>query len=173
MVGEVLSVERADDEGAHVTNVIVDLGGGANCTAEFFPSPGDDSPPCKGDMVTLGEGGDGANSLAVVGANDARNPGKAEGGEIRKYARDPDGAVVSELWLKGDGTLELTGIKCGWKFVGNTDGSFEINGVVIDPSGNIKAPGEVTAMSQGPGVKLSTHQHGTGVGPTTPPTPGT
>jgi phage baseplate assembly protein gpV len=39
--------------------------------------------------------------------------------------------------------------------------------------GAITADGEVTAMATGPGVKLSTHIHPTGVGPTGAPTPGT
>lgn len=178
MIGEVLRVERDTEEGAHVTNVVVDTGGGSNVTAEYFPAPGDDSPPCVGDMVTLGES-EGAGSMAVTGANDARNAGKAEGGERRFYARDPDGVPVSEVWLKGDGTLEMTGIKCGWKIIGKSDGTVEINGATIDTSGNLKTPGEVsasgevTAMAAGPGVKLSTHQHPTGVGPSGPPTPGT
>jgi hypothetical protein len=171
MIGEVLSVERDTEEGAHVTNVIVDTGGGSNLTAEYFPNPGDDSPPCVGDMVTLGES-EGAGSMAVTGANDARNPGKAAGGERRLYARDEHGTPVAELWLKADGSGEITGLKCGWKIAMGTDGSITLNGVTIDKDSNIKAPGEVTAMSAGPGVKLSTHLHPTSMGPSGGPTPG-
>lgn len=172
MIGEVIRVERDIEEGAHVTNVIVDQGGGNTLTAEYYPAPGDDSPPCAGDMAALGDS-EGAGSSSLVGVNDGRNQGKAAGGEKRFYARSTDGVPVSEFWLKGDGTIELTGIKCGWKIVGKSDGTIELNGVTIDPSGNLKATGEVTAKSESAPVKLSSHLHPTGIGPTSAPTPGT
>lgn len=52
------------------------------------------------------------------------------------------------------------------------DGDLTVNGD-LTVSGDIKAAGEITAKNGTPAsVKLSTHTHPTGVGPSGPPTPG-
>ena len=75
-----------------------------------------------------------------------------------------------ELWLKGDGSLVIENGAGKLELAPN--GDVTINGVVIDTNGNVAAPGDVTAMAAGPSVHLSSHVHPTGVGPSSPPTPG-
>lgn len=53
------------------------------------------------------------------------------------------------------------------------DGTVTINGLRIDPQGNLSTPGEVTAKDQTAPVNLSTHLHPTAMGPSGAPTPGT
>lgn len=173
MIAEVKSVKRTSEDGIHATDVIVDRGGDDSSTADYYEAPGLDCPPLPGDMAHLADS-EGSGGVGIIGVNDGKNAKKAKDGEFRAFARDPKGIPVSEFWLKGDGTVEITGFKCPWKIVGKADGTLELNGFAVDKDGNAKAPGEITAMTAaGPGVTLSKHQHGTGVGPTTPPTPGT
>ena len=172
MIGHVESIERTQEEGAEVTNVLVNFGGDDTTAAEFFEPSGQDAPPLKGDAASLYDSTE-SGSSAVVGFNDPKNPGKALPGERREYARAEDGSEVSEIWLKRDGSGEITGLKSGWKILMGTDGSISLNGFVIDKDGNAKTPGEVTAMSESAPVKLSSHLHPTGVGPSGAPTPGT
>lgn len=169
-IGIVESSERAEDEGAHVVEVQCDPGGGAAVTAEHYAPPGVDARPLPGDTVAL-QPSTGSGRMQAAGYADTRNEGKAEAGEHRVYARDANGEVVAEVWVKGNGDVAIRSIKAG--------GKVTINGVEIDQDGNIATPGavaasgEITAMATGPGVKLSTHLHPTAIGPTSPPTPGT
>ena len=73
----------------------------------FAPS-GDDSPPLPDDLAVLVYNNR-TGGLAYLGAIDQANAPEAQPGERRIYARDSSGAIVSTLWLKGDGTLELNG----------------------------------------------------------------
>ncbi len=100
----VLDSTRAIDEGAHVLEVKVDAGGGDTATTHHFSSPGDDSPPLPGDSAAIVEG---AETDQAVGYADTVNEGKAVPGEKRMYARDSSGAVVGEVWLRADGTVQL------------------------------------------------------------------
>jgi hypothetical protein len=166
----ILSVERTtDDDGTPVTNVVVDLGGGATATHELALAPGDDSPPLPGDVAaTVDDGGTG--SEFVVGVQDTKNAGTAQPGEKRFYGRSTDGSQVCEFWLKGDGSVRCSNPSGSLEL--GADGTVTINGVTISPQGEIKAPGEITAMSQSTAVALSTHTHGDAMGGTTPPLPG-
>lgn len=164
-VAEVLAFERVTDEsGAHVDEVKVDPGGGAITTAEHFGAAGDDAPPLPGDYAALEETS-GAGREQCTGYLDPKNEGRAAPGEKRIYARDAQGVLVADIWLKGNGDVELKSIRAGSKII--------LNGVEIDQTGNITAPGEVTAMGAAVPVNLSTHLHPTAMGPTSPPTPGT
>jgi hypothetical protein len=162
--------ERTTEDGAHVVNVKADTGG-TTASLDHFAPPGVDALPLPGDAAAIGDGA-GTGRAQSTGYNDPKNAGRALPGEHRIFARDPDGNVVAEVWVKGsahivienaEGTIEL-----------RADGTIDLNGVTIDPQGNITAPGEVTAKGGTPApVNLSTHTHGSGTGPTTPPTPGT
>lgn len=170
LIARLLSFTRTKVDGAHVNDVKVDPGGGANVTAQHFGCPGDDSVPLPDDFVAT-TSAPGSGTELVIGYIDPKNEPKAEAGEKRIYSRDSDGAVIAVVWLKNDGTI----------VVANGSGSIEmapggdvtINGVKIDTSGNVSAPGEVTAMAQAAPVNLSTHQHPTAMGPSGSPTPGT
>jgi hypothetical protein len=164
--GEVLVVERTvSDEGIPVVNVQVDPTGGANSTAEQVTPAGIDSLPLRGDIAGLADG-TGSGGKQAIGYVDPKNPGKALEGETRLYSRaSEDGAQSAEVWLHGNGDVEIKSVKSGGKII--------LNGVEIDQQGNLTAPGEVTAKATAAPVKLSTHLHGSGTGPTTGPTPGT
>lgn len=169
-VAELVAFERVVEDGAHGADVIVDPGGGATVTAPHFADPGDDAQPLPGDYVALSDSS-GSGAEHATGYADVTNAGKAGPGEKRLYARAASGTVVIELWLKGDGSLVVDNGKGKLELA--PGGTVTINGVAIDPQGNVKAPGEVSAMNASAPVKLSTHIHPTGVGPSSPPTPGT
>jgi hypothetical protein len=122
-IARVLSFVRSLSNGAKVTDVKSDPGGGANTTAQHFAPAGDDSHPLDTDytlLVPLPRSG----GAAAVGYLDPSNTPKAEAGDKRIYARDSSGAVVAEVWLKNDGTA----------LVSNGNGSIE-----LAPDGGTKA----------------------------------
>ncbi len=170
-LGNVVQVERfaADaDRAAPIVEVQVAIGD-ETITAHLLLGPGCDALPLPGDEVLLSEG-EGEGETYAMAFADPKNEGTAEEGENRTFARDEDGNIACEIWLKKTGGVSIKSIRA--------DGTVEINGVIIDQQGNITAPGEVQAMVgtpeiPQPGVKLSTHLHPTAVGPTSPPTPGT
>jgi hypothetical protein len=168
-IAECLAFERSIEDGAYGADVTADPGGNP-ITAPHFADAGDDSQPLPGDYVAVSPSS-GTGCEHVTGYADVRNPGLAGPGEKRLYARDRGGAVVVELWLKGDGSLVVDNGQGKLELA--PGGDVTINGVVIDASGNVRAPGDVTAMATGPGVKLSSHLHPTGVGPSSAPIPGT
>jgi len=102
----ILSFIRTLRNGAKVSDVKCDPGGGANTTAEHFSSPGDDSFPLTTDVaLTVPRNGSGRE--AVVGYIDPSSEQKAEAGDKRIYARDSAGDEVAEVWLENDGTITL------------------------------------------------------------------
>ncbi|KKK61825.1 hypothetical protein LCGC14_3010450, partial [marine sediment metagenome] len=87
-------------------------------------------------------------ALAAVGYLDTKNPGIAVSGEKRLYGRDENGAIVSSVHLKRDGSISMsTG---AGSFEMRADGTVIINGLEISPNGEIK-----TAA----GIVLGTHTH--------------
>lgn len=177
-VAQVQSFERVTDDDGETVIVKVDEVDGPLLEPENFVPCGDDAPPLSTDFAAIKEA-TARGTTQVVGYVDPKNKGKALGGEKRIYARDPDdGSVVAELWIHGDGSFDLTAIKSGADVRISTlqsGGVIDLNGVKIDAQGNITAPGDVTAMSASPGtsVKLSTHLHPTGTGPSGPAQAGT
>ncbi len=160
----VISFERVVDDNGSGVGVKVDTGGESPVTAEHFDSCGEDSPPLPGDFAAINDA-PGCGAQSISGYVDPKNAGTALGGEKRIYARDPDdGSVVAEIWIKGSGDVAVTSIKSGGKII--------LNGVEIDQQGNVTTPGEVTAKLGTAPVKLSTHLHNSGTGPTASPTPG-
>lgn len=170
-VAIVVKATRTTDEGAHVVDVEADPGGGNNATLDHFTPPGIDALPLPGDAAAIGDGA-GTGVEQTTGYNDPKNEGKARPGEIRVYARrEADGSVVCDVWLKGDGSIRGEN-EAGGYFELKADGSFEVNGVKVTLTGAVEAPLEITAMAAAVPVKLSTHTHPTGTGPSGPPMPG-
>src|SRR5690606_13438789 len=105
----------------------IDLGGGNTATAEVFQDPGSDSPPLPGDFCALTPGPQ-SGELQAVGFDDLATK-KSAGGEKRIYGRSPSGTAVNEVWLKGDGSIEITSlIPGGAKIFLKTNGAVEIDG---------------------------------------------
>lgn len=171
--GLVVSVARVTDEGVESVEVRCDTGGGAIITADHFQPAGVDALPLPGDFAAI-EDSTGTGAKQATGYHDGNNAGKSANGEHRIYGRNADGVVVSEFWLKGDGTVAITGlVNGGTATLDPSDGTWNFNGVKVDAQGNLTAPGEITAMVATAPVKLSTHLHPTGMGPSGAPTPGT
>ena len=194
LISKLLSFTRVTRNGAKISDVKIDPGGGPNVTAEHYAPPGDDSYPLKTDYVYAGST-EKTGGKAALGYVDPLNSPKALEGEKRIYARDPGtGAIIGEVWLENDGTITL--VNANGSFTLNADGSnignnlngfyeldasgnitlqnsagsikllssgtVNMNGVTIDPSGNIVTSGtisgdDVTATNQN--VTLSTHGH--------------
>lgn len=167
--GIVQSFERVVIDGVPLVEVQVDAGGGELLTLDHVDSCGEDSPPLAGDHAAVSES-TGAGAARSAGYLDPKNPGAALAGEKRMYARDADGAVAAEVWIKGNGDVAIRSIKSGGKII--------LNGVEIDQDGNVTVPGkvdatgEVTTSAAGAPVTLSQHTHPTGVGPSGPAIPG-
>lgn len=156
----------------------IDIGGGDIVTAEHFEDAGSDTHPLVGDYVAAVSIPRSGGKI-IVGYFDPKYTPKAEPGEKIIYARDEDGALVVELWLKNDGTAVLQNDKGSFELRPdgsikgeNSNGSFEleeggdflVNTVRIDTQGNITAT-SVQAPSIIAGVKeLAEHLHG-GVDP--------
>lgn len=76
-------------------------------TLDHFAPAGDDSPPLPDDFAIAIEL-DGESDTYVSGGYADETDKVAKPGEKRIYARDPDGAVVSEIYLPGDGSIAIT-----------------------------------------------------------------
>ena len=134
-IAKILSFTRLTRNGAKVSDVKVDAGGGANVTAEHFSPAGDDSQPLTTDYSFV-EPTERNGGAVVVDYLDPLNEPKAQPGDKRIYARDPDtGAAVVELWLKNDGSMIASNALGSLGLLAN--GNIVLNGVIIDPSGNI------------------------------------
>lgn len=120
-------------------DVKVDRGGGSNLTAQHFSSPQDDAAPLPNDYVMLSDPRGAGRQGAIGYYSEGDDKQKANPGEKRIYSRSEDGNVVSEIWLKNDGSISMS-----------STADIEINGVKITPQGNIVTPS---------GVILNTHNH--------------
>lgn len=104
----------------------INIGGGDIVTAEHFEDAGSDTHPLVGDYVAAVSIPRSGGKI-IVGYFDPKYTPKAELGEKIIYARDEEGALVVELWLKNDGTAVLQ----------NDKGSFELR-----PDGSMRGEHE-------------------------------
>ncbi len=150
-VAKILSFIRSAVNGAKVTDVKTDTGGGANITAQHFADAGDDAFPLVTDYaLTMDVSGSGKE--AVTGYLDPINTPKATAGDKRIYARDAStGLVVVEVWLKSDSSAIINN-KNGIITL-QADGEINANGARITPDGDV-----ITAS----GVSLDNHPHNQG-----------
>lgn len=104
-IGKLLSFVRTLTHGAHVSNVKLDPGGGANITSQNFQDAGGDAFPLTTDY-TAGVDLKRQGVAVVVGYIDPINEPKSLEGEKRIYARDiATGLVIAEVWIKNDGEV--------------------------------------------------------------------
>ena len=97
---------------------------------------------------------------------------KANPGEKRLYSLKEDGTESAYLYLKNNSSFEL-GCSDGFLMQYNPDDkTLNVNCDLI-VTGNIKATGEVTAISETLQINLSTHKHTSPAGPTGSPIPTT
>lgn len=142
-ITRLLSFVRTVANGAQVSDVKVDPGGGANITAQHFSAPGDDAHPLATDYAATIDV-QRTGSEAAVGYVDPLNEPKAQAGDKRIYARDAStGAVIVEVWLQNNGTGTLS----------NDNGSVVLlpdgGSVVTTPSGTfeVKADGSIMGVN--------------------------
>jgi hypothetical protein len=130
----------------------IDKGGGYNNEAQHYAPAGDDSYPMPGDsaaaITTQGTG-----KIVVVGYVDLNNEQKAELGEKRIYARDSGGMGIVELWLKADGSAVIENHFVSISLL--ADGSINLNGVTIDPTGAVSVPASLKVA----GKEVNGHAH--------------
>lgn len=126
------------ENGSHVSDVIVDPGGGANITVQHYADPGDDSYPMLTDLGVIIDT-PGKGRAKIVGYLDPINTPKTISGEKRIYSRDSNGVSIAEVWLKSDGSI--VGSNLNGNFELKADGSFFISGDVVI-SGNLSVAGE-------------------------------
>ncbi len=163
-VAKILSFVRAVFNGAKVSDVKTDTGGGVNITAQHFADAGDDSHPLTTDYaVNVGVAGSG--NEAAVGYLDPLNTPKATAGDKRIYARDANsGIVVVEVWLKSDSSAIISNSNGSIKL--QADGTVNINGLTIDATGALVSPTKVTSPSIiANGKELAGHLHPAGTPP--------
>lgn len=160
-VAKILSFTRNMRYGVNISDVKVNLGGGENITPEHYANAGDDSYPLLTDYA-YGSNIPRTGTGVVTGYLDPINTPKALSGDKRIYSRDSAGAGVSEVWLKNTGeilvsndngniTLRADGSIKGDNGSGffelKTSGTVDINGVTIDPAGNINSPSTIIATT--------------------------
>lgn len=138
-LGRVLSFTRRQRGSTSYSDTKVDAGGGDNLTAQHFGAPGDDSHPLPSDTAALLPL-PGTGRAAAVAYLDPANDQLAGPGERRIYSRNSAGQAVARVWLQDDGSAVIDNGSGG--IVLGSDGTVSINGVEIDPSGNISAPGD-------------------------------
>lgn len=145
-LGKLLSFIRGLRNGAKISDVKVDPGGGPNVTAEHFSAPGDDGHPLPGDYV-VGVSIQRSGGSAVVGYLDPKNDQKAAAGEKRIYARDSGGASIVELWLKNDGTAVLENASGSVTLAANGDITLDGPNVTINASSKFTVNSPVSEFS--------------------------
>ncbi len=165
-IAKVLAFLRVKRSDAHVTDITIETGGGVTNAAQHFGPLGDDSPPLPTDYAYVPDSIKNA-TRAALGYLDPLNEGEAAAGEKRIYARDSGGAVVIEVWLKGDGSVTVNNSE--GQFELGADGVFTVNGVTIDSDGTLTTPAAVvTPSAMVNGKELADHTHNSGTPVTGP-----
>jgi hypothetical protein len=127
----VVSFERNNEDGENIADVKVDVGGGDVLLVEHFTPPGYDGVPLDGDYVATTSFPGGGEEVAVAYV-DADNEPVAGAGEVRLYARDSTAAVVAHVYVKADGSIEISN-DSGTMTLG-ADGKFNVNNnFEVDP----------------------------------------
>lgn len=154
-IAKVLEFVRTIRGGAKVSDTKVDTGGGAIQTADHFSAPGDDAFPLATDYAAIQDVA-GTGRGAAVGYADPINAPKALVGEKRIYARDSNGVLIVDIWLKADGSIKAANANGNFEL--RADGTFESNGVTISASGDMDVPNSLKVG----GKELNGHDHGAG-----------
>lgn len=164
-IASILSFSRIEQSGVKTSNVKINTGGGVNITAQHYSAPGDDSYPLETDFAAISSIPRRGGAIAI-GYLDPLNTPKAQKGDKRIYARDSSGVVVAEVWLKNDNTILATNGSGSFEL--RPSGTIDLNGVTIDPSGNIITPttieaAQVSAPSvMADGKEIAEHDHSQG-----------
>jgi len=128
----------------------VDLNSNNIVSTWHFQPAGDDAPPLITDKAFVSET-KGADAFASLGFYDTKNSGVAEKGEKRIFSRGSDGLKIAEIYLKKDGSINISG-GSGTIHI-KTSGEIELS----NGSGNIKlTPGGKLEIN---GADFLSHTH--------------
>lgn len=145
-IGKTTAYSPDEEDGPEIS---VELGGDDPATADHYAPAGDDSPPLEDDLAVLVEITEATDTYAAVAYTD-ETPRVAEPGEVRRYARDSSGEVVSSIHLKGDKTVEIAQAN-GASVVIASDGEITITGpagtVTMGTDGSISLEGGVGTIA--------------------------
>ncbi|MCA9610256.1 MAG: hypothetical protein KC619_31890 [Myxococcales bacterium] len=153
---------RGDQTGDDMYEEVDDCSIFGHAAIDWRPADPTGDDACE---VLMWRRGDELVGLATL---DRRWQVQVEAGEVAIHAFGDDAPTIL---LKPNGDVTVSNANGSIALA--SGGNVTINGVVIDTDGNITAPGEVTAMDGPTSVSLSTHKHGTAMGPSDAPTPGT
>lgn len=168
MIGIVLEFTRTERNGAKVSDVKANPGGGALLTSDHFQPSGVDAHPLPGDYTLLGEV-QGTGRYSATGYVDPKNQQTSQPGEWRAYSRDAAGEQVAQICTKNDGTVLTSNDNgshtlrpdgsqrmqnAGGYIELRADGVVDINGYIIGTNGN-----GTTAN----GISQDGHTHAQGV----------
>ena len=103
-VAKTLSFQRSKRGEAFIARVKGDFGGGEIKTLDHYTPLGVDAPPLSIDFI-VGVRSARTGLMDAVGYMDTLNEGVAVPGEHRTAGRDSNGATVSQIYQKGDGTI--------------------------------------------------------------------
>ncbi len=105
-IGKLLSFTRVERNGAKLSDVKLDIGGGEVLTGEHAHPSGEDAHPLPGDCPVAVEVAQ-TGRVVVVAYVETDATEKAGPGDKRIYARGEDRLETVELWLKADGSATL------------------------------------------------------------------
>jgi len=158
-IGKVKNTQDVTENGVTRREINNDPGGGTNVTAEQYAPTGVDAHPLPGDFVVT-TGTQATGGVAAVGSVDPVNAPQTAPGEIRTYARNAAGYIVSEIWQYADGTIDIHNDLVAFTLYpggkaeiinGNgfarleKSGQFNINGATIGTDGAIESPVSIKA----------------------------
>ena len=129
MIGRILSILSTKKGELDVPEWKVELNKGLNIQVERYAPAGDDSQPLPEDRAGLVSRTESGAKFAV-GAFDIKNPAEALPGEKRLYGRDEEGSITSQIFMKNDGTIEVSNVS-GMTIIIDEDGN-----VILSTSGD-------------------------------------
>lgn len=104
--GIVVRIEDGEINDVKLKRINQQISGARRITVDRFTSPGEDASPLVGDVtvsIPVQRSGGGASAAYL----DVKNEPKAAPGERRTYARNADGEVVSEIWQRNNGNIDI------------------------------------------------------------------
>lgn len=128
MIGRVQSYVASPEP-----EIQADLGGGEIVVAEHY---GPDAPPLPGDLAVIVPLGESGRSVGAVAYDDESSRAAAPG-EYRIYARNPAKEVTAVVYLRADGSVEITQ-------------PLGVGAITIDPMGAITLAGVSVSLNSGP-----------------------
>lgn len=141
-IGEIVKIQT-DDKLVELTS---EPEAGTGTSSVLYNPPGDDSRPLPGDFSGDVEA-TATGEYISLGVVDSKSAPVATDGEVRRYARNADGATVCQIHLKNSGDVVIT--NDNGTVTLQADGTLNANGATIDTDGNVSdTVGSLDALRQ-------------------------